>query len=233
VRGIGITFNAEATEPFSGLVGKLAGVSSTTGLSATINWGDGTPNSQGTIVPLPSPSATAVPLLGIDGTHTYTTAGTYAVNIIVTRQIGPPGSLTPIILVTRIKSTAIVAPDSEGGVTLFEPAFQPFTATVGTFDFVPTPIVGPAAVNPFLSAMIDWGDGKTTPGVIQHINGDDYAVVGTHEYTAVGQYNVHVIVVENLLPPGPTPVTGPTPPTILIADFYSVINALPSPVTSA
>ena len=120
----------------------------------------------------------------------------------------------------KINSKAVVSPDEEGDVTLFEPARQQFTATVGTFDYVPLPVAN--AVNPVLSATIDWGDRKTTAGIIRHINGDDYAVMGTHEYTAIGQYHVHVIVVANLVPPSPTPVVAgstTTPPTKLIADF--------------
>ena len=238
VNGTGLTFQAQATEPFSETVGKIAGPVGTTGLSATIDWGDGTPPSQGTFVYLPSPTATTT-VLGIDGQHTYASAGTYAVNSIVTRQVGPPGSLGPIILVSKIQSTAIVSPDTEGGVTLLEPAFHPFTATLGTFDYIPVPVASSNPVNPVISATIDWGDGSVSRGIIEKTGDDDYAVIGSHEYSAVGDYSVHVIVTATLIPPpvpvlnstGSTavPTSGATPPIYVIADFYSTIEALPTP----
>jgi hypothetical protein len=233
IRCIGVSFNAQATQPFSGLVGEIAGAKTTSGLNATIDWGDGTPDTTGTFVYLPSSVANG-PLIGIDGNHTYGAGGTYGVTITVTDQVGGPGSTTPVVLVFQIKSMAVVSPENGQGVTLYEPAGQQFTATVGTFNYVPP---GTAA-NEVLEAAINWGDGVISQGLIQHLQGTQYAVIGTHTYDAVGQYTVNVLVTANLVPP-PTPVatsgpSWPTPPlSILIADFDSTIFALPSPTPAS
>ena len=236
IHGLGVTFNAQATQSFTGLVGEIAGATSTNGLNATIDWGDGTPDTAGTFVYLPaSPTSAAIgPRIGIDGTHTYAAGGKYGVTITVTDQVGPPGSTTPVVLLFQIHSTAVVSPDNGQGVTLYEPAGQQFTATVGTFNYIPPAI----AVNEVLEAAINWGDGVVSAGKVQLVQGDTYAVIGTHTYDAVGKYTVNVLVTANLVPP-PSPVatTGPSWPTpplsIVIADFDSTIFALPSPTPAS
>jgi hypothetical protein len=43
-------------------------------------------------------------------------------------------------------------------------------------------------------ASIDWGDGNTTPGTVQALGGDQYAVVGSHTYTDNAAYQVQVSI---------------------------------------
>lgn len=239
-RGIGITFHAEAGEPFSGIVARLQGVGGTSGLSATINWGDGTPDSKGTFVVTP-----VATILGIAGDHTYAAGGTYTVDVVVTRHVGPP--VTPIAQVIQITSHAIVTPDNGTGVTLNEPAGKSFTADLGSFTYVPPPVASPVVssdpttpitpvpVQRKLWASINWGDGSVSLGLIQNEDSDLYDVIGTHTYAAVDQYQVEVTVYAGLLTPTPIPVTDPSsvvpPGDTIIADWFSTINALPTPVS--
>ena len=96
-----------------------------------------------------------------------------------------------MVLVSEIKSHAVVMPDDDGGVTLTEPAGRVFTAVLGSFDYS-SPVASPVA--PRLVATIDWGDGRTSLGTVRLGADGDWDVVGTHEYLKPGDYTVHVVV---------------------------------------
>jgi hypothetical protein len=74
-------------------------------LQAFISWGDGI-KSQGTIKPLPTvgPGTAGYE---VDGSHTYTSAGTFAIHVNVIKPGPTPTS--PVVLVTTLDDTAIVA----------------------------------------------------------------------------------------------------------------------------
>ncbi|MBV9922158.1 MAG: hypothetical protein JOY78_15075 [Pseudonocardia sp.] len=74
---LGGAFTADATVPYSGLVGLFTDTNPGDGpgqFSATINWGDGSPLGQGSIV---SNSPTS---FGVTGQHVYSTPGTYTID---------------------------------------------------------------------------------------------------------------------------------------------------------
>jgi hypothetical protein len=105
--GQGVTLHEQAGVQFTASVGTFVTHAPGTGLHAIIRWGDGT-SSQGT---LKSDGAIGLDQIKfeVDGTHTYRRHGTLPIFVVVYQQTGPPGSLTPIRLITTIKSTAIVA----------------------------------------------------------------------------------------------------------------------------
>ncbi|MBI1916475.1 MAG: PKD domain-containing protein [Planctomycetes bacterium] len=104
--------------------------------SATINWGDGSSNTPGTI----SYSPDSVSSIG--GSHVYAQDGSYTVTVTLTDADGATATTT---------STAIVG-DIYAGVkaTLNVSSFQDAYTAAPASDF---------------TATIDWGDGTTTSGV--------------------------------------------------------------------
>lgn len=88
-----------------------------------------------------------------------------------------------------------------GGVTINQNVGVGFTANVGTLDF-PAP-------GSYLRATINWGDGKSSAGILQADGGQGvdlahFQVVGSHTYLHRGTYNITVTVTNG--PISATPV---------------------------
>lgn len=104
-----------------------------------------------------------------------------------------------------LESRALLAVTSVTAINPLLPhpvAGTSFTTTVADFTANDT--------GPF-SAMINWGDGHSTPGTINSLGANSYSVTGTHTYlaaTIAGQYeNVTVSIVDSQDP-------ATTPPSI-------------------
>jgi len=149
--------------------------------TASIDWGDGSAASAGTI---------AGPTLGVltaTGTHTYAAAGTFAVTVTVTDAVddsvatGSPANATPgelVVILSGIRGLSVV----EGAV---------FNGQVATYS-------DPGTADPISSfvATIDWGDGATTAGTMASLGGGSFSVSGTHVYGGEGAYPISVTVDE-------------------------------------
>jgi hypothetical protein len=103
----GIDFDAVAGQEFETAVATFEeGVGD---FSATIDWGDGTPGSVGTVSPLEScPNPDAV-CYEVRGTHTYSDPGNHPVEV----AIGPPDDPGAV----RVRATATVVPPDPGAPT--------------------------------------------------------------------------------------------------------------------
>lgn len=200
---VGVTITAEAGESFSGVVGKVDGLSpgllaNYKSLQATITWGD-----SATISPDAGTLSVVNKELIVSGTHTFAKPGVDKVNVIVETRppiVTPPTALIEPLLLADIHSTARVTSDENHGVTLTEVATQKFTATLGYFEF--------KNVDLALSATITWGDGSTSQGTVQRTGPDfdDWKVIGTHTYGKTGVYNVTIgVTARPIGAPGPTP----------------------------
>ncbi|GAA2248772.1 hypothetical protein GCM10010401_23210 [Rarobacter faecitabidus] len=125
----------QATVPFSGELVTFTGA--TNPVNATINWGDGTASSNGTIGSG-----------NVSGSHTYATPGTYTATVTVTGA-GTSASTTTEIVVTTASSS----------VTLTGPSTNP----IGTAANV-TATVAPAAATGTVQWSVDGVDsGTPTP----------------------------------------------------------------------
>ena len=208
----GVTLRLLAGQQFTGNLGYISGaakrLASGLTLHATVRWGDGAGPSAGVA------TVDASGNIFVSGTHTYAKAGRFAITVTVTGSPTPTtGAATPtlVVLLGTIHSRAIVSPAaSTGGVTLYDTAGVPFTASVGTF------ITIAPATN--LKASITWGDGTSSDGALKAIGvvGIDeikFEVDGAHTYAGAGTYPIHVVVIQ----PGPTP----TSPDRLIATIDS------------
>jgi hypothetical protein len=216
----GTGINAEANQPFRAVIGTIRGldaIPSGFSLQGSINWGDGTPASKANFVRRPDGT------ISVLGAHTYAAAGADDITVTVT-QVPPPWSEAPIRLIGTFHSKArVITPN--GGVTLSETAGVPFTANLGIFRSK----LGSAN----MTASITWGDGSQSLGKIlalptaDPLAGGAFAVLGAHTYAATGSYAVHVTVYSSAISPLAGTKPTPTPPTILVAQFDSVIDVLP------
>jgi uncharacterized protein (TIGR03118 family) len=170
-----------------------AGADSLGNYKATINWGDNTPASQGTITVLLAGGTT--PLTGaffsVAGNHTYTAAGDYTFTVTITDSDGANATVT---------GTASV---SQATIVAKAQSVQSNTPQVNAIlaEFVDT---GGADQSGNYSATINWSDGTTSAGVIQEVVADPpgtapfvgpiFIVEGSHTFAAAGDYTFTVAI---------------------------------------
>ena len=153
--------------------------SSASDYTASINWGDGTAASAGTV------SGTGGSYT-VTGSHTYAEHGSYQVTVTITDTDAPTNITTPT-------STATVSerPLSPTGAGVSATEGQSFNGTVATFTDGDT---APAASE--YSATIDWGDGTSTSAGTITGSAGSFTVTGSHTYAEEGSHTVHVTVQE-------------------------------------
>lgn len=172
---------------------------------ASIDWGDGSPTSNGTIV------SDGTSSYDIQGSHTYASGGNYTVNVTLT-DLGSSGTTvvgsTTLTVTSQgpvasspspIVSTAVVAAASltahgvpvSGleGIALAPGA--PGATDVLVATFADSGTIGAASA---YTASIDWGDGSTSTATrivaSGTANGTVFSVFGNHTYASVGFYPV-------------------------------------------
>jgi hypothetical protein len=137
---------------------------------ATIDWGDGTAPTTGTV----SGSSGA---FAVSGDHTYTAADVYTVSTTIS---GPDGTLTTtstaVVDDAALVGTGIDVSATEGAALA--------NVTVASF-------ADPAGLDAVSgdSATIDWGDGGTSTGYV-YTSGNTVYVSGSHSYAQQGLYQV-------------------------------------------
>jgi PKD repeat protein len=143
--------------------------------TATIDWGDGSPTTMGTI----ASSSAAFTVLG---QHTYADEGTFTVTVTIADV--SPGTGTA----TATDTASVAESDSLSGtpVSFAALAGSSFTTTVANFTDTFT-----GNVPSDFTATIDWGDATTSAGTITG-GGAAYSVSGTHTYAGSGTFTVTV-----------------------------------------
>ncbi|HZR43545.1 MAG TPA: choice-of-anchor P family protein [Ktedonobacteraceae bacterium] len=162
------SISATANTPFTGPVATISGANMASDTTATINWGDCSPTTPGTV----SGSGST---LTVSGSHTYTQPGTFTLTVSATegnRMAQGTGQATVqpplVVLVDKIQPTATV----------------PFSG--------PVAIISGANMTSDTTATIIWGDGSSTPGtVVDNLNGT-FTVNGTHTYATAGSFTLTV-----------------------------------------
>jgi uncharacterized repeat protein (TIGR01451 family) len=205
----GTTFSATEGASFSGSVATFTDPDTTataSEYSATIDWGDGTATSAGTI----SGSAGS---FSVSGTHTYAEEGTYPVTVTIT-DVDNAGNTD------TANSTANVADAALHAGTLAVPSSTSLgSATNVSFSFTDDNTAAPLSD---FTATIDWGDGSSSPGTISGTGGS-YTVSGSHTYAAAGPYTITVAVVDDggsmTSASASTSVVAP-PPTAALSTGY-------------
>jgi hypothetical protein len=181
----GTTISATEGTVFSGIVATFTDPdanSTASEYSATIDWGDGTGTTAGTI------SSPQRGLLTVSGSHSYSEEGSRTITVTITDTDAPTNTAT-------VGTTANVgdAALSAGGRTIN--SVNPFSGTVASFsDADQTNTASDSKQDPSdYTATIAWGDGSSSPGVILP-NGPGFNVNGSHAYGALGPYTITVDV---------------------------------------
>ncbi len=147
--------------------------------TASIDWGDGSPSSNGTL-------SGSGGTFAVSGTHTYAEEGSFPIVVTVTDADSPSNSAT-----STGAATVADAGLTASGATL--PAVSPlaFTGTVATFTDA-NPLSTPAD----FAATIDWGDGQTSTGTVSG-SGGSYSVSASHSYAAGGSFAITVTIADD------------------------------------
>ncbi|GHO48928.1 FG-GAP repeat domain-containing protein [Ktedonospora formicarum] len=169
------TIYPTAQSPFSGAVATISGVGSANDTTASIDWGDGTPATSGSV------SANPDGTLTVSGTHTYTTSGPFTLTVIADEGTTLSGQGTGQAIVQPPLPPPVVRVN-----TIHATAFFPFTGAVATIN------------GNYSYVRIDWGDGSdpTTGAVSANPNGT-LTVTDTHSYDP-GTYTLTVSATDSL-----------------------------------
>lgn len=176
--------------------------------TATINWGDGSPNSPGVIV------EDAGMVFHIEGAHTYATVGSFPIGVTIQNAGGSSAVLSPTTPATVVNSN--IAAQAVPVVATEGTALS--NVVVATF----TDSGGPQTITNY-AATIDWGDGSSpTAATLVNVGGANYAVEGSHTYESGGNFATGVTIDSNTLPAalaqGQATVAY-VPPSVATIDF--------------
>jgi hypothetical protein len=147
--------------------------SSAAGYTATINWGDGTAMSVGTVSGTDSQ-------IGVAGGHTYAEEGSYTVTTTVS------DAATGESLVTATSTATVAdAPITAKGTTITGAEGAVASGVVATFT-------DPGTASDF-TATINWGDGSTSTGTVAAA-ATGFQVTGSHTYVDEGTHPISVSI---------------------------------------
>jgi hypothetical protein len=171
------TFGATEGVTFSGTVATFTDpdqASTPAEYSATIDWGDSTPSTPGTIS-----GPTGGPFT-VSGTHMYSEEGTYRVAVTIT-DVDNSKNNTTVISTANVSDAPLVskcatAPASTQTYNGPTAIFTDQSSTGTPSDF---------------SATISWGDSSSSAGTITGGPGNaSYTVSGTHTYASTGTFSI-------------------------------------------
>jgi hypothetical protein len=162
--------------------------------SASINWGDGSATSTGTI-------SFGGGAFTVSGNHSYAEEGVYTITVAINHETSTPQTVT---------STAVVSDPAVVGssITVTATAGSPFFNKVianftdpGGAEPNPSDPVGTIA-NHYAIVSINWGDASpldTSSGVLSFSGSsgsktDKFTVTGSHIYAASGTYTISVVI---------------------------------------
>ena len=175
-----------------------------------INWGDGTPIDN-QVVAFPTP------LFEVTGSHTYAdeTAPGKPFNVTVTvtdpSDGSPPASL--------IDTADVAEADVLSPVAFADFAAKEGQTATATATFNNANLTAPAGD---FTATIDWGDGKTDPGLAVTGGNGVFTVNGTHVYADEGAFTSIVTISDD--PPGTAIASATATATIADADQLSLAS---------
>jgi hypothetical protein len=172
----GTNVNATEGSTFTGAV--ASGTYSGSGtLSASIDWGDGTSPSTGTV----NQSGSS---FTVSGSHTYAEEGAFTINVSVSDGQGQSTSTTSP---AKVSDAALTLTHFVAG--RLEHRWAGVAATFTDAD--------PAGTVSDYTSTITWGDGTTsTVKVYKNPFGKGFVLAGTHRYATKGKYTVTLTVTD-------------------------------------
>jgi hypothetical protein len=183
ITATGTTISATEGASFAGTVATFTDpdTSATAGeYTATIDWGDGSLPTAGTISgPLGGPFT-------VSGTHTYTEEGTYTITVTISDIDTPTNTATAV-------STANVADAPLTATCTNQFSNQAYAGIVASFTDA-----NPFATTADFTATIDWGDMTlATPGTVTANASGGFNVNGAHTYTSTGPFTVTTTIIDD------------------------------------
>jgi hypothetical protein len=173
----GTTFTSTEGKAVSGTVATFTDPdpsSTAAEYNATIDWGDGSPSSAGTITgPQGGPYT-------VSGAHTYAEEGTYRAAVTITDADTPSNTATASSTANVSDAALAASPACPATST------QSFNGTTATFADAASPY---GTLSDF-SAAIDWGDGSSSTATVSGPDGGPYSVSGSHSYTTTGTVTI-------------------------------------------
>jgi len=175
----GQNITATAGVQFSGQVATVNDAAATdpSQFTASIDWGDGSSTSPGTV-------SGSGPFT-VTGIHTYSSAGNFTITVTVTHTTNQTGTGTGMAAVTSppVQVSGQSAPATQN---------VQFSGQVAT-------VSDAAATNPNqLSASIDWGDGTTTPQAMVSVANGTFTVSGSHTYATATSFTITITVTDTM-----------------------------------
>ena len=166
--------------------------------SATINWGDGTPSSGGTLT-------SAAGVFTVAGFHNYAQIGTYTITVTIN---GDGQQLTASTTAGQETVTGLTVTPLLGLTTTAGTLSTPLS--VASFTATPSP------GSDSYQAVVDWADGST-PGIasVTTVSAGTYDIkTGGHNYAgAIGAYTLTITITGR---PG-LRVSGTASPSVTVA----------------
>jgi cyclophilin family peptidyl-prolyl cis-trans isomerase len=148
-----------------------------TNFTATVNWGDGTPNESGTVVA--GSSGNNGKTFFVKGSHLYAEDGAYLVRVQVDGNLG---ARTEFVALVNVSETFKLTP-------------QPLRAKEGSVkNRVVAIFEAPGAVAGDFTAEINWGDGAITGGTITSPAPGVFHVLGSHRFRFAQEFVASVEV---------------------------------------
>ena len=149
--------------------------------TVTINWGDSTPTTAGTVVEsFPGGHEN----LSITGSHTYAEAGNYFPLITVTYVDGQQFQITASANVSDAAINGTAVNFNASANVLFSGKVASFTD------------VNPGTSANDFTATIDWGDTTSSSGTVTVDPSGGFDVSGSHTYTSIGGRTVKVKITD-------------------------------------
>ena len=204
-------------QPFTGIVASFFDTNTSNAsqdLSATITWGNGNVTTGTVIQVLATPE-----LFEVQGTNTYTAAGTYPVSVLIVNTGGQSAtaSSTAIVAAPTLMATGTTFPATPG---------IPLLINTVVANFVDTNL---NATDQTIMAVINWGDGKSSPGTVKATGSPgSYSVVATHTYATTNMTDSFAVVVTIADPSGQTATASSTATVIspVITPIGTTITAI-------
>jgi hypothetical protein len=150
--------------------------SSVASFTATVDWGDG---SSGPAIVLGAPGGP----FGVEAVHAYRRAGTYPLAMHVLGLGGADVTVPGSVIVSPASLTA----EATFGSDLL--SGRSFSGPLARFRDG-----NPLAEASDYSALIRWGDGSETAGVVTGPTGGPWAVAGSHAYAGDGPFGVEIVL---------------------------------------
>jgi hypothetical protein len=182
ITATGTTFSATEGQQYSGTVATFTDpitTATTSDYAASIDWGDGSPSSPGTI-------SGSGGNFTVSGAHTYAEEETSTVTVTIAGVTNASNTATATST-ANVSDAALTA-----SCATLPTSARSFNGSTATF----TDAASPGGTISDFSATITWGDGSTSDGTLSGPDGGPYTVSGSHTYATTGYFTISTTITD-------------------------------------